>query len=86
MAVSDAALAAFAASRDIISLGIAADEERRRRFGARTTFVRVATVDAALDAPAQIPPTAGEIRIVGVPSSLASAVARVAALVPLVGM
>ena len=44
MAVSEQELAAFATSHDIISLGMAADEVRRARHGARTTFVRVADV------------------------------------------
>ena len=47
MTVSSAALSSLAASHDIISLGIAADEARRARHGTRTTFVRVADVDAA---------------------------------------
>jgi len=49
--VSDAELSAFASSYDIISIGMRADDARRARHGARTTFVRVAVVDAAPGAP-----------------------------------
>lgn len=71
-------LSALAASHDIIAIGMHADEVRRRLHGARTTFLRVADVDAQPGAPIQIPPSAGEIRIVGSPASRASAVSRVA--------
>ena len=77
MPVSDAELESLAASHDIISLGIAADEERRRCHGTRTTFVRVADIDAAVGSPVVLPTAAGEIRIVGVPSSRDAAVQRV---------
>ena len=54
-----------------------ADEVRRQRHGAATTFVRVATVPA--DAGSPLPPfgAAAEIRIVGAPASRAAAVDRV---------
>src|SRR5207247_9265873 len=42
-----------------------------------STFVRVASVDAAVGAPVAPPPAAGELRIAGVPASRATAVARV---------
>jgi aminodeoxyfutalosine synthase len=77
MPVSDAELAAFATSHDIISLGIAADEERRRRHGDRTTFVRVADVEARPGAAIILPPAAGEIRVTGTPASRQTAVQRV---------
>jgi aminodeoxyfutalosine synthase len=77
MPVSDAELAAFASSHDIISLGIAADEERRRRHGNRTTYLRVADLDVTVGTPVDVPPAAGEMRLVGVPPSRSSAVARV---------
>jgi len=73
-------LTSLAGSYDIISLGMTADDVRRARHGARTTFVRVADVLADVDAAATIAPAAGEIRIVGVPVSRAAAVARVAAV------
>lgn len=70
----------LAARRDIIALGMMADEVRRRRHGARTTFVRVASVP--VDTPDQgWPPAAGEIRIAGAPSSREQAVACVRSIV-----
>jgi len=76
--VSDAELAALAASHDIIGLGMMADDVRRARHGTRTTFVRVATVSAEPGAPIPIPPAAGEVCITGVPASREAAVSRVA--------
>ena len=77
MPVQDAALVSLASSHDIISLGMLADDARRRRHGTRTTFVRVAEVSAEPGAPSAVPPSAGEVRIVGVPASMAAAVTRV---------
>ena len=77
MTVSDAELASLAAGHHIITLGIAADEARRARHGARTTFVRVADVDAAPGAEIAVPAQAGEVRIVGAPESREAAVRRV---------
>src|SRR4051794_36755760 len=77
MTVTDAELTTLAASHDIISLGIAADETRRLLHGTRTTFVRVADVDATPGSPIEIPASAGEVRIVGAPSDRAAAVQRV---------
>jgi hypothetical protein len=85
MTVSDAELTTFAASHDIISLGAAADEQRRRLHGTRTTFVRVAEVTATPGDPNPIPPAAGEVRIVGVPATLAAAARRVAEVVDAAG-
>jgi hypothetical protein len=59
---------------DLISVGIAGDEVRRRMHGSRTTFVRV--LEMHVEAPLQTMPPgsfAGELRIVGVPRSLAAA-------------
>jgi aminodeoxyfutalosine synthase len=75
--LADEDIAALVASHDIISLGMLADEVRRRRHGTRTTFVRVATVPADVGAPVSWPPAAGEIRVVGVPTGLKAAVQRV---------
>jgi len=75
--VTDAELSTLAATHDIITLGVAADDLRRQRHGTRTTFVRVADVAADVGAPAAHPPAAGEIRIAGTPVSRAAAVARV---------
>jgi aminodeoxyfutalosine synthase len=75
--ISAAELTGLAASHDIISLGMLADDLRRERHGARTTFVRVATTGAEAGAPIVQRPAAGELRIVGVPSSRRVAVERV---------
>src|SRR2546426_3853215 len=78
MTVSDTELTSLAASHDIISLGMLADDVRRRRHGTRTTFVRVADVGLDGDAAQRPSPLAGEVRIVGTPASRAAAVERVA--------
>jgi aminodeoxyfutalosine synthase len=81
MTVSSTTLSSLVASHDIISLGIAADEERRARHGARTTYVRVADVDAAPASALAIPPAAGEIRISGTAATKAAALQRVSEVV-----
>jgi aminodeoxyfutalosine synthase len=75
--LTDAELTTLAGTHDIISLGIRADDLRRQRHGAKTTFVRVADVAASLGAPVALPAAAGEVRIVGVAPSRAAAVERV---------
>src|SRR5258708_7965704 len=77
MPATDAELTTLANSHDIISIGVLADEQRRQRHGAKTTFVRVATVSADAGAPIVRPPSAGELRIAGPSASGAAAVARV---------
>src|SRR5258707_11652354 len=77
MPATDAELTTLANSHDIISIGVLADEQRRLRHGAKTTFVRVATVSADAGAPIVRPPSAGELRIAGPSASRAAAVARV---------
>jgi aminodeoxyfutalosine synthase len=77
MPVTDAELSSLAQTHDIISIGVVADELRRRLHGTKTTFVRVATVAADVGAPIFRPAAAGELRIVGVPVSRAAAVQRV---------
>jgi aminodeoxyfutalosine synthase len=69
-------------ARDIIQLGMEADDVRRQRHGTRTTFVRVADIVTESEAAPIWPPAAGEIRIVGTPSSGAAAVARVRQVAP----
>jgi aminodeoxyfutalosine synthase len=54
-----------------------ADDFRRQRHGARTTFVRVATTSADVGTPVIRPRSAGELRIAGEPESRAAAVERV---------
>jgi aminodeoxyfutalosine synthase len=77
MNVSAADLFSLVASHDIISLGITADEARGARHGTRTTFVRVADLDATPGAAIVIPPAAGEIRIVGPATTKAAVLQRV---------
>jgi CofH/MqnC-like protein len=78
--------------KNLITIGVKADEVRRRLHGARTTFVRVFEIH--VDAPVMtLPPrtSAGEFRITGSPKSLqaaAEAVRRAKVLagnVPLTG-
>ena len=57
-----------------------ADEVRRQRHGASTTFVRVASVAVDPSAPLTAFGAAGEVRIVGTPASRQAAVARVRAV------
>jgi aminodeoxyfutalosine synthase len=71
-------LASLASSHDIIAVGMLADEARRRRHGAVTTFVRVADVGVEPAAPVDVPPASGEVRIVGAPLTRSAALARVA--------
>jgi aminodeoxyfutalosine synthase len=78
-------LAGLAASYDIIALGMQADDVRRRRHGAQTTFVRVATVSASPGDPIVVPPAAGELRISGTPASRSEAHARVVEAVQAAG-
>jgi aminodeoxyfutalosine synthase len=71
-------------SRDLIAIGVRADDVRRRLHGARTTFVRVFEIH--VDAPPSAIPgatSAGEFRIVGRPASLDAAVEAVRAAVRL---
>ena len=77
MTIGDQELTSLAASHDILRIGMIADQVRRARHGAKTTFVRVADVPSDVDAPIAVPPSAGEMRIVGVPVSLATAADRV---------
>jgi aminodeoxyfutalosine synthase len=81
MTVTDVDISTLAASHDIISLGMRADDVRRRLHGQRTTFVRVANVSAAPGSPLEVPHAAGEVRIVGTPASRADALARVTEVV-----
>ena len=75
--ISAAELTSLAGTHDIISIGMLADDLRRARHGAKTTFVRVVDTAAEAGGPVTRPPSAGELRIVGVPVSRAAAVSRV---------
>ena len=69
---------ALLADANLVTVGARGDEERRRRHGARTTFVRV--LDVHMDAvPGTLPSQAqpGEIRLLGRPLSGEAAVAAV---------
>ena len=77
MAVSEQELTSLAATHDIISLGMLADDLRRQRHALNTTFVRVADVAVDTGGPMAIPAGAGEVRIVGAPATRAAAVDRV---------
>jgi len=77
MSVLDTELAALAASHDIVTLGMMADDVRRARHGSRTTFVRVAPVAVEPGAPIPIPGAAGEICVTGTPGSVSAAVERI---------
>jgi aminodeoxyfutalosine synthase len=77
-AISIADAEAILADRNVIAVGARGDDERRRRHGTRTTFVRV--LEVHMDAlPANLPAamSAGEIRLVGRPASVEAAVAAV---------
>jgi hypothetical protein len=58
---------ALAASHDIVTLGMIADEVRRVRHGRATTFVRVFDVTLPLvdGEPLRLPPAAREVRLAG---------------------
>ncbi len=58
---------ALLGARDLLALGMAADELRRRRHGARVTFVRVASIDAAAAASGDVQwsGSPGELRLDG---------------------
>jgi aminodeoxyfutalosine synthase len=80
------AMSAAVDDTNLIAFGARGDEERRRRHGVQTTFVRVfeVHVDAV---PTTIPGgvTAGEFRIVGPPASTAAAIAAVKAAIAAAG-
>jgi aminodeoxyfutalosine synthase len=65
-AIDDGDIAALAATTDILTLGMLADEARRRKHGPETTYVRVADVTLSPDGgPVSVPPAAREIRVRG---------------------
>lgn len=77
---------ALLSERDLIAVGARGDEERRRRHGARTTFVRVLDVHGhAISAPLPAGAAAGEIRLSGKPQSIDDAVAAVTRALTLAG-
>jgi len=74
-------------SRDLLSLGMAADELRRRRHGTQVTFVRVADVPLERAAGGDVAweGSPGELRLTGTPRDLTQAVAAVSAAVAAAG-
>jgi len=72
-ALGDGDAAALAATTDILTLGMLADDARRRQHGTDTTYVRVADVVLPLiGGPPNIPPAAREVRVNTDVGSLAS--------------
>ena len=71
---------------DIVSVGMLADEARRRRHGTRTTFVRVYQIHVAAPS-SPLPPRvhAGEFRIIGTPVDADAAEAAVRSAAALAG-
>lgn len=80
--LTDADVENLVSTSDIVSLGMLAEEARWRRHGDRVTFVRVARVMVA-DASGANPlvTSAGEIRLEGMPESIAAAAGAVRAVV-----
>ena len=79
-ALSPEERAALFEARDLLALGMAADELRRRRHGSRFTFVRVAHLDLAAAAGGGAIAWAGqpgELRLSGATDDLAAAQAAV---------
>jgi aminodeoxyfutalosine synthase len=77
--LTDADASLIVDSHDLIAIGMMADDVRRRLHGTRTTFCRV--FEMHVDAPVSSLPrglSAGEIRLVGAPSSLDAACAAAA--------
>jgi aminodeoxyfutalosine synthase len=82
--LSDRDIDMLADSTDILTLGMLADDARRRSHGADATYVRVHEVElAAVSGGVTIPPFAGEVRVNGewtsAPGTLAALRAVVAA-------
>jgi len=85
-AVNENEALAILAEPSVIAVGARGDEERRRRHGVKTTFVRVFEIHVEA-VPASLPSgaSAGEIRLMGKPASVAAAVAAVKAVRALAG-
>ena len=68
--LSREAVETLAEARDLVRLGMLADERRRALRGDRVTFVRVAEVAVPTGAGGvSMPPRAGELRLVGCPET-----------------
>jgi len=82
----DGDAAELAATTDILTLGMLADEARRRKHGADTTYVRVAdVVPPPAGGPLRIPPAAREVRVIADAGSIAPAIAALRDVVAAAG-
>ncbi len=77
----------LSATSDILALGVLADEARRRHAGTTATFARVFELDVAagLTTPVVVPSAATEVRLRGLPATLAEALRAVEAARALAG-
>jgi aminodeoxyfutalosine synthase len=69
---------ALAEERDVLALGMLADTVRRRLHGLRTTFLRVAELPIAGGVASGVVPSAREVRLIGTPVDVRTAVDAVA--------
>ena len=84
--LSDADAAALSGATDILTLGMFADEARRRKHGTRTTFVRVAEVELpARGSVLVIPAAAREVRVRAAAAGLESQLAALYGVVKAAG-
>ena len=72
-----AEIAELSAAPDILSLGMLADEARRRLHGAQVTYLRVAIVAFDQSLAGGVPTAAREVRVTGTPGTLDAAVAAI---------
>ena len=75
--LSSSEIAALATAPDILPIGMLADTLRRRRHDTQVTYLRVAACGLEQSLGDAVLPAAREVRITGVPASLAAAVAAV---------
>jgi 2-iminoacetate synthase ThiH len=75
--LSDPDIQALESGRDIVALGMMADSVRRNLHGTQATYVRVFDLKLAEIQSAEVPKTAGEIRIFETPATLDGAVSAV---------
>lgn len=75
----------LASTPDILPLGMLADTARRRRHGARTTFLRVAVFPLDASFGDAVPPQAKEIRMTGSPKDVGQALDALDRVKPIAG-